>query len=65
MGRLAVVLARQVEIYCKYAVTAVVRSTMFVVGYRWAKYTNANPLKTGVSMALIGLALVLIAVALG
>lgn len=38
---------------------------MFIVGYRWAKYADANPLRTGLWLALIGVVLVLIAVALG
>jgi VIT1/CCC1 family predicted Fe2+/Mn2+ transporter len=38
---------------------------MFIVGYRWAKYANANRLRSGTGMALLGVCPVLIAVALG
>jgi VIT1/CCC1 family predicted Fe2+/Mn2+ transporter len=38
---------------------------LFLVGYRWAHHTAANPWQTGVMIALLGVVLVLVAVALG
>jgi len=38
---------------------------LFVVGVKWAKYTNTSPLVAGLTMMLIGLALVGVAVLLG
>ena len=38
---------------------------LFLVGYRWAHHTGANPWRTGVMIALLGVVLVLVAVALG
>jgi hypothetical protein len=38
---------------------------LFLVGYRWAKYTYANPWKIGGILALIGVVIVLIAIPLG
>ena len=38
---------------------------LFFVGYRWASYTGANPLRTGLLIVALGIALVAIAVALG
>jgi len=37
----------------------------FVVGLKWAKYTNTSPLVAGLTMMLIGLALVGVAILLG
>ena len=44
---------------------AVLIGLLFVVGYRWARHTSLRPLRTGVSLMVGGLALVLIAIALG
>ncbi len=38
---------------------------LFVVGYRWARYTNLPPLRVGVALTVSGVALVSIALALG
>lgn len=38
---------------------------LFLVGYRWAHHSGANPWRTGVMIALLGVVLVLVAVALG
>ena len=38
---------------------------LFVMGYRWARYSGANPWRTGVLIALLGVGLVLVSVALG
>jgi len=38
---------------------------IFYVGWRWADYTGASPWRTGLFMALLGVALVLVAIALG
>jgi hypothetical protein len=38
---------------------------IFTVGWRWAEYTGASPWRTGLFMALLGIALVLVAIALG
>jgi VIT1/CCC1 family predicted Fe2+/Mn2+ transporter len=38
---------------------------LFVVGAAWARYTNARPLRMGLLLAGIGLAMVLIAIPLG
>jgi hypothetical protein len=38
---------------------------LFVVGVAWARYTNARPLRMGLMLAGIGLAMVLIAIPLG
>ena len=38
---------------------------LFLVGYRWAHHSGANPWWTGVMIALLGVVLVLVAVALG
>lgn len=38
---------------------------LFLVGYRWARHCGANPWQTGLTIALLGVGLVLIAVALG
>jgi VIT1/CCC1 family predicted Fe2+/Mn2+ transporter len=38
---------------------------LFGIGFRWAKYVYANPWKIGSLLALIGVAIVLIAIPLG
>jgi len=38
---------------------------IFYVGYRWAGHTQANPWKAGIGLMLIGIVLVVIAIALG
>ena len=38
---------------------------LFLVGYRWAHHSGANPWQTGLTIALLGAGLVLLAVALG
>ena len=38
---------------------------LFVVGYKWAKYSGTNPIITGSAMVVIGLVLVGTAVLLG
>jgi VIT1/CCC1 family predicted Fe2+/Mn2+ transporter len=38
---------------------------LFYVGHRWARYTGGRPWRTGFTIAMIGVALVAIAVALG
>jgi VIT family len=38
---------------------------LFLVGYWWAHYTDARPWKVGVAVTLLGMAMVLVAVALG
>ena len=38
---------------------------LFVVGYWWAHYTDARPWRVGLSVMLLGLGMVLVAVALG
>lgn len=38
---------------------------LFLVGYGWAHYSAANPWRTGLMMALLGVGLVLVCVALG
>ena len=44
---------------------AVLIGLLFYVGWRWADYTGAKPWRTGLFMALLGVALVLVAIALG
>ena len=44
---------------------AVLIGLLFTVGWRWAGYTGAGPWRTGLFMALLGVALVLVAIALG
>jgi hypothetical protein len=44
---------------------AVLIGLLFTVGWRWAAYTGASPWRTGLFMALLGVALVLVAIALG
>ena len=38
---------------------------LFYVGWRWAGYTGAGRLRTAIFMAVLGVALVLVAIALG
>jgi hypothetical protein len=38
---------------------------LFFIGFRWAKYIYANPWKIGLSLAVLGVAIVLIAIPLG
>jgi hypothetical protein len=44
---------------------AVLIGLVFYVGWRWADYTGGSPWRTGSFMALLGIALVVIAIALG
>jgi VIT1/CCC1 family predicted Fe2+/Mn2+ transporter len=44
---------------------AILIGLLFYVGWRWAGYTGASPWRTGLFMALIGVALVIVAIALG
>ena len=44
---------------------AVLIGLLFYVGWRWAAYTGASRWRTGLFMALLGVALVLVAIALG
>jgi VIT1/CCC1 family predicted Fe2+/Mn2+ transporter len=44
---------------------AVLIGLLFYVGWRWAAYTGASSWRTGLFMALLGVALVLVAIALG
>ncbi len=44
---------------------AILIGLLFVVGYRWARHTNLPPMRLGFGLMVGGLALVLIAVALG
>jgi VIT family len=44
---------------------AVLIGLLFYVGWRWARYTGARPFRTGLFMAVLGVALVLVAIALG
>jgi hypothetical protein len=38
---------------------------LFLVGHWWAKYTDARPLKVGMTVMILGLAMVFVAIALG
>jgi hypothetical protein len=38
---------------------------LFLVGYRWARYTDSNPWRIGLSLTALGLSLVIVAIALG
>jgi len=38
---------------------------LFVVGYHWAKYVDANPWQAGLGLTTLGLALVVVAILLG
>jgi hypothetical protein len=44
---------------------AILVGLLFYVGWRWAGYTGAGRWRTGLFMALLGVALVLVAIALG
>jgi VIT1/CCC1 family predicted Fe2+/Mn2+ transporter len=44
---------------------AILVGLLFYVGWRWARYTGASPWRTGLFMALLGVALVLVAIPLG
>jgi VIT1/CCC1 family predicted Fe2+/Mn2+ transporter len=44
---------------------AILIGLLFVVGYRWARHTNLPPMRVGFALMFGGLALVLIAIALG
>jgi len=44
---------------------AILIGLLFVVGYRWARHTNLPPLRVGFALMVGGLALVLLAIALG
>jgi hypothetical protein len=44
---------------------AILIGLLFYVGWRWAGYTGASPWRTGLFMALLGVVLVLVAIALG
>jgi len=47
------------------ASNAVLIGLLFLVGWRWAAYTGASPWRTGLFMTLLGVALVVVAIALG
>jgi hypothetical protein len=47
------------------ASNALLIGLLFYVGWRWAAYTGASPWRTGLFMALLGVALVGVAIALG
>jgi VIT1/CCC1 family predicted Fe2+/Mn2+ transporter len=47
------------------ASNAVLVGLLFYVGWRWAAYTGASPWRTGLFMMSLGVALVLVAIALG
>jgi len=47
------------------ASNAVLIGLLFYVGWRWAGYTGARRWRTGLSVALLGVALVVVAIALG
>jgi hypothetical protein len=38
---------------------------LFLFGYRWAQYSGSNPIKVGIALAALGLAMVLVAIPLG
>ena len=38
---------------------------LFLVGYGWAHHSGASPWRTGITIALLGVGLVLVSVALG
>ena len=44
---------------------AILTGLLFYVGWRWAAYTGASPWRTGLFMATLGVALVVVAIALG
>ena len=47
------------------ASNAVLIGLLFYVGWRWASYTGASPWRTGLFVAALGVALVVVAIALG
>lgn len=47
------------------ASNAVLIGLLFYVGWRWGAYTGASPLRTGLFMMSLGVALVVVAIALG
>jgi VIT family protein len=47
------------------ASNAVLIGLLFFVGWRWAAYTGASPWRTGLSMTVLGVALVVVGIALG
>ena len=47
------------------ASNAILIGLLFYVGWRWAAYTGASPWRTGLFMMLTGVALVVVAIALG
>jgi hypothetical protein len=47
------------------ASNAVLIALLFFVGWRWAGYTGASPWRTALAMTAIGVALVIVAIALG
>jgi VIT1/CCC1 family predicted Fe2+/Mn2+ transporter len=38
---------------------------LFLIGYRWARHTGANPWRTGLGVVALGVTMVLVAIALG
>jgi len=44
---------------------AILIGLLFYVGYRWARHTNLPPIRVGLALTLGGVALVLVAIALG
>lgn len=44
---------------------AVLLALLFLIGFRWARYTTINPWRAGFVMLLFGSALVAVAIALG
>lgn len=38
---------------------------LFLLGYKWGKFTGSSPVKTGFGIALVGIVLVLVTIALG
>jgi hypothetical protein len=47
------------------ASNAILIGLLFYVGWRWAAYTGASPWRTGLFMTALGIALVVVAIALG
>jgi len=47
------------------ASNAILIGLLFYVGWHWAGYTGASPWRTGLSMMLLGIGLVVVAIALG
>ena len=61
---LAFLVVRDAQIAMRVS-NALLVGLIFYVGWRWADYTGASPWRTGLFMALLGVALVLVAIALG